>query len=325
MKSFEYAAPSTLKEATELLSDKWGETEILAGGTDLVTSLKQYLTTPSRIVSLRNISELKGIQPAGKAVRIGATTTLGEMAGDKDVKEHFPALVTAAEGVGSPQLLSVGTTGGDLCQRSRCWYFRNGFGLFGKDGSTSLVREGDNRYHAIFGNDGEALFVSPSSLGPALIALDATLVVVGPKEKKRKIAAADFFQTPKTGNERETALKPNEILAEIEIPLRGLKNATYEVRHRHGLDWPYATASVAFEIKGGMASNARVVLGQVAPIPWSAVGAAKILSGAKIDAALAAKCGEAASQGAKPLSKNGYKIQLVKAAVKRAVLAAAAA
>ena len=114
MKSFEYAAPSTLKEATALLSDKWGETEILAGGTDLVTSLKQHLTTPSRVVSLRNISELKGIQTAGKAVRIGATTTLGELAGDKVVKEHFPALVTAAEGVGSPQLLSVGTTGGDL-------------------------------------------------------------------------------------------------------------------------------------------------------------------------------------------------------------------
>jgi xanthine dehydrogenase YagS FAD-binding subunit len=323
MKSFEYAAPGTLKEANDLLSDKWGETEILAGGTDLLTSLKQHLTKPNRVVSLRNISELKGIQTAGKTVRIGATTTLGELAGDKTVKEHFPALVTAAEGIGSPQLLSVGTVGGDLCQRSRCWYFRNGFGLFGKDSGTSLVREGDNRYHAIFGNEGEALFVSPSSLGPALIALDATMVVAGPKEK-RKIAAAEFFQTPKNEGDRETVLKPNEILAEIEIPLRGLRNATYEVRHRHGLDWPYATASVAFELKGGMASDARVVLGHVAPVPWSAPGAAKALMGAKVDAASAAKCGEAASQGAKPLSKNGYKIQLVKAAVKRAVLAAAA-
>src|SRR5262245_46830542 len=189
MKSFEYAAPKTLKEATALLSDKWGETEILAGGTDLVTSLKQHLTTPGRVVSLRNITELKGIQTSGKTVRVGATATLGELAGDKTVKQHFPALVAAAEGVGSPQLLAVGTVGGDLCQRSRCWYFRNGFGLFGKDGSTSLVREGDNRYHAIFGNDGEALFVSPSSLGPALIALDATMIVTGPNEQKRKIAA----------------------------------------------------------------------------------------------------------------------------------------
>jgi xanthine dehydrogenase YagS FAD-binding subunit len=325
MKSFEYTAPKTLKDATALLSEKWGESEILAGGTDLVTSLKQQITAPNRVVSLRNISELKGIQTAGKTVRIGAMTTLGELAENKTVKEHFPALIAAAQGVGSPQLMSVGTVGGDLCQRPRCWYYRNGFGLFATDGGTSLVRDGDNRYHAIFGNDGEALFVSPSSLGPALIALDATLVVVGPKEKERKLAAAEFFQTPKTASERETALKPNEILAEIEIPLRGLRNATYEVRHRHGLDWPYATASVAFEIKGGMASDARVVLGQVAPVPWSAVGAAKALIGAKVDAAAAAKCGEAASEGAKPLSKNGYKIQLVKAAVKRAVLAAAAA
>ena len=246
------------------------------------------------------------------------------MAGDKIIKQHFPALVAAAEGIGSPQLLAVGTVGGDLCQRTRCWYFRNGFGLLGKDGSTSLVREGDNRYHAIFDNDGEALFVSPSSLGPALIALDATLVVVGPKEKKRTIAAAKFFQTPKSATERETALRPNEILAEIEIPLRDLRNATYEVRHRHGLDWPYATASVAFALKGGTATDARIVLGHVAPVPWSAMGAAKALNGMKVDAATAAKCGEAAAEGAKPLSKNGYKIQLVKTAVKRAVLAAAA-
>jgi xanthine dehydrogenase YagS FAD-binding subunit len=323
MKSFEYAAPATLKEATALLSDKWGETEIMAGGTDLVTSLKQQLTAPSRVVSLRNISEIKGLQTADKTLRIGATTTLGELAADKTVKEHFPALVTAAQGVGSPQLLAVGTVGGDLCQRPRCWYYRNGFGLFGKDGNTSLVREGDNRYHAIFGNDGEALFVCPSSLGPALVALGATVVVAGPKDK-RKVPAAEFFRTPKNAEERETALKPNEILAEIELPIGALKNATYEVRHRHGLDWPYATASVAFQLKGGAVSDARVVLGHVAPVPWPAPDAAKALSGAKADAASAAKCGEAAAQGAKPLSKNGYKIQLVKVAVKRAVLAAAA-
>ena len=122
MKSFEYAAPKTLKEATALLGDKWGDTEILAGGTDLVTLLKQHITAPSRVVSLRNIPELKGIEIERKAVRVGAMTTLGELAGDKSVKEHFPALVTAAQGIGSPQVMSVGTVGGDLCQRPRCWY-----------------------------------------------------------------------------------------------------------------------------------------------------------------------------------------------------------
>ena len=324
MKSFEYAAPKTLKEAAALLSDKWGETEILAGGTDLVTSLKQHITEPKRVVSLRNISEIKGIEIETKGVRIGAMTTLAELAEDKNIKEHFPSLVTAAIGVGSPQLMSVGTVGGDLCQRPRCWYYRNGFGLFAKHEGASLVREGENRYHAIFSNDGSALFVNPSSFGPALIALGATIAVSGPKGKTRKVPAEKFFQTPKTESDRETALRPNEIVTYIFIPIKGLRNATYEVRHRHGLDWPYVTASVAFQIKAGTASDARVVLGHVAPVPWHSSGASKGLNGAKVDAALAAKCGEAAAQGAKPLSKNAYKVQLVKAAVKRAVLAAAA-
>jgi len=324
MNSFEYAAPKTLKEATALLGEKWGETEILAGGTDLVTSLKQHIESPGRLVSLRNISDLKGIEIETKSVRIGAMTTLGELAENKAIKEHFQSLVTAAQGVGSPQLMSVGTVGGDLCQRPRCWYYRNGLGSTARDRAV-LVRDGDNRYHAIFGTDGPALFVSASSLAPALVALDASMVVIGPKEKKRKVSAAEFFQTPKSESERETALKPNEILAEIEIPLRGLRNGTYEVRHRHGLDWPYVTASVAFESKAGVASGARVVLGHVAPVPWMASAAGKALNGARADEAAGVKCGDAAAQGAKPLSKNGYKVQLVKVAVKRAVLAAAAA
>ena len=324
MNSFEYAAPKTLKEATALLGEKWGETEILAGGTDLVTSLKQHIESPGRLVSLRNISDLKGIEIETKSVRIGAMTTLGELAENKAIKEHFQSLVTAAQGVGSPQLMSVGTIGGDLCQRPRCWYYRNGLGSTAKD-RAALVRDGDNRYHAIFGTDGPALFVSASSLAPALVALDASMVVIGPKEKKRKVSAAEFFQTPKSESERETTLKPNEILAEIEIPLRGLRNGTYEVRHRHGLDWPYVTASVAFESKAGVASGARVVLGHVAPVPWMASAAGKALNGARADEAAGVKCGDAAAQGAKPLSKNGYKVQLVKVAVKRAVLAAAAA
>jgi xanthine dehydrogenase YagS FAD-binding subunit len=148
--------------------------------------------------------------------------------------------------------------------------------------------------------------------------------VAGASAKTRKIAADKFFQTPKSESDRETALKPNEILTEILIPIAGLKNATYEVRHRHGLDWPYVTASVAFQLKDGAASDARVVLGHVAPVPWPASSAARALSG-KIDETSAAKCGQAATTGAKPLSGNAYKVQLVKTAVKRAVLAAAGA
>ncbi len=323
MKSFEYAAPKTLEEAIGLLSEQWGETEILAGGTDLVTSLKQQLTSPKRVVSLKNIGDLKGIDSKGKGLHIGATTTLAELIANATVQQNFPALVTAAKNIASPQLLNMGTVGGDLCQRPRCWYYRNGFGLFGKQDNTSLVRDGDNRYHAIFGNDGPALFVSPSSLGPVLVALEATMIIAGAKAKTREVPAAKFFQTPKSESERETALKPNEILTAIEVPLSGLKNAVYEIRHRQIMDWPYVTAAVAFSQKGASPSDAAIVLGHVAPTPWPVPAAAKLLNGGRIDNALAAKCGDAAVQGAKPLSKNEYKVQLAKVAVKRAVLAAA--
>jgi xanthine dehydrogenase YagS FAD-binding subunit len=148
--------------------------------------------------------------------------------------------------------------------------------------------------------------------------------VVGPQGKEREIPLADFFRIPVTESQRETALMPNEILTHLFIPKKGLKNATYEVRHRHGLDWPYVTASVAFASQGGTASAVTVVLGQVAPVPWVAEKAALILEGARVDEALAARCGAAAAEGASPLSGNAYKVPLVKTATKRAVRAAAA-
>jgi xanthine dehydrogenase YagS FAD-binding subunit len=326
MKAFEYAAPKTLKEAAGLLGNTWGQTEILAGGTDLVTALKQGLTSPTRVVSLRNIKELRGIDDGRQSLRIGSMTTLGEIAENKKVKELYPSIVTAITSIGSPQILSAGTVGGDLCQRPRCWFYRNGLGLFGKQGDASLVREGDNRYHAIFGTDGPALFVNASSLGPVLIALGASISASGANGQKRDIPAAQFFQAPKSENERETALRPNEILTAITIPAREAKsfrNATYEVRHRHGLDWPYVTASVAFQTQDGAASNPQIVLGHVAATPWVATKAAQALAGQKIDEATAKRCADAAADGAKPLSGNAYKIQLVKTAVKRALLATA--
>ena len=324
MKAFEYSAPKSLNEAASLLSDSWGKAEILAGGSDLVTAMKQRITEPDHLVSLKNIRQLKGVSARGRELRIGAMTTLAELADNRRIRKDFPSLTTAIDGIGSPQIINVGTLGGDLCQRPRCWFFRNGFGLFGKDGDTALVPDGDNRYHAIFGNSGDAKFVSASSLGPALIALDATIAIHGADGDERTVSAASFFQTPKTAMDRETALKPNEILTAVLIPITKRANATYEVRHRTGLDWPYVTASVSFDLNDGKAQNARVVLGHVAPTPWPVDAAAKALNGAVINESSAAKAGEMAAQNAKPLSKNAYKIQLVKAAVKRAALAAVA-
>ena len=321
MKSFEYANPTDLDTAIGLLEPKFGETEILAGGTDLVTSLKQGLVAPKRLVNLKGIASLNGIEATGDTVRIGATTPLADVLENARIRKEFPAIIQAIEGIGSPQIINMGTIAGDLCQRPRCWYYRQGFGLLGELGGKPLIPDGDNRYHAIFGNEGPAYFVCPSVLAPALIVLGATLGVVGPNSKSRQIPVAEFFRIPKTANERENVLAANEVITRISIPVRGLSNATYEVRQRQGLDWPLVAAAVAF---GGKADDKpQIVLGHVAPKPWAVPDAAALLNGKMPDATLAARAGEAAAKGAKPLSKNAYKVQLVKTAVKRAILAAA--
>lgn len=327
MQAFEYANPTTKQEAVALLSAKWGETEILAGGTDLLSLMKNYAATPKRLVNIKGIAELAGIHMPGHgdAVIIGALTTLETLLAAKQLLGAFPALLQAAEGVTSPQIRNMGTVGGDLCQRPRCWYFRNGFGLLARDAKGQpLVPRGDNRYHAILGNDGPAYFVNPSSLAPALIALGARARIFGPKGA-REVAVVDFFAAPKSEDQRENVLRPDEILTEIEIPVasRGMANATYEVRQKLALDWPLATASVALKMQGSSVANARIVLGHVAPTPWQATEAAKWLEGKAITEQTAGQAGEAAVRGAKPLSRNKYKVQLARVAVKRALLAAA--
>jgi xanthine dehydrogenase YagS FAD-binding subunit len=324
MNSFEYASPPDLESAIGLLGSRWGEAEILAGGTDLVTSLKQGIVAPKRLVSLKAIADLKKIDTSGygNAIRIGAMTALVDVLENETIRKAFPSITRAIEGIGSPQIIAMGTIGGDLCQRPRCWYYRQGFGLLGQLDGKSLIPAGDNRYHAIFGNDGPAYFVSASSLAPPLIALGATLEIVGPNAKTRSVSVADFFRVPKSADERENVLAPNEVVTRISIPAQPLANATYEVRQRQGLDWPLVTASVAFS-RGGGARKAEIVLGHVAPKPWRVPEAAALLDGKAPDEALAVRAAEAAANSAKPLNNNAYKVRLVKTAVKRAILAAA--
>jgi xanthine dehydrogenase YagS FAD-binding subunit len=321
MNSFEYASPKDVETAVGLLGDRFGDVEILAGGTDLVTSLKQGLVAPKRLVSLKAIRPLKGIEASSDTVRVGAMTPLADVLENATVKKEFPSLIQAIEGIRSPQIINMGTIGGDLCQRPRCWYYRQGFGLLGQQDGKSLIPDGDNRYHAIFGNAGPAYFVNPSSLAPALIALGATLEITGPNSKTRQVAVADFFRTPRTADERENVLAANELITQIAIPARGLANATYEVRPRQGLDWPLVAAAVALPRNGS--GQAEIVLGHVAPVPWRVPKAAAVLAGRTPDEELASRAAEAAADGATPLSGNAYKVRLVKTAVKRAILAAA--
>ena len=318
MQAFEYANPTTLQEAAVLLSPTWGEVDVLAGGTDLISLMKEYIHTPRRVVNIKNIKELGGIQKTGEGLRIGALATMDELATSAEVRSEYKSLADAAAGIPSPQIRHMGTAGGDLCQRPRCWYYRQGFGLLAMKDGKSLVPDGENKYHAIFGG-GPAYFVSASSLGPALMALGAKVKLVSAKGS-RELPVAKFFVAPKDQNAREIALRPDEILTEIIVPAGAMKTATYEVRQKAALDWPLAAAAVALRMNGATVSAAKVVLGHVAPTPWDAPAAEKALVGKTITAATAEAAGKAAVAGAQPLSQNAYKVQLAKVAVKRALL-----
>jgi len=324
MENFEYAHPAKLKDAVAMLGANWSDAAVLAGGTDLLSLMKDYVEKPRRVVNVKGIGELEGIHTGKQGIMIGALVSVEQLRTNASIARDFPSLVQAAAGIASAQIRTMGTVAGDLCQRPRCWYFRNGFGLLAQDADgKSLVPGGENKYHAILGNDGPAYFVNPSSLAPALIALGASGTITGPKGS-REIPLANFFLIPKSAAEREHALKPNEILTRITIPAasQGLHNATYEVRQREMLDWPLATASVSFRLDGSTIRSPKIVLGHVAPIPWSATAAETVLAGRSLSEELAEQAGEAAVQGARPLSQNKFKVQLARVAVKRALLAA---
>jgi len=324
MEAFEYASPTTKEAAVKLLASSWGETEVLAGGTDLLSLMKDHVSKPKRLVSLSAIKDLKGItfKPA-TGLRIGATATLQDLLDSADVKRHYPALIQAAEGVRSPQIQSMGTVGGDLLQRPRCWYYRGGYGLLGQMDGKSLVPEGENQFHAILGNSGPAYFVNPSSFAPILIALGAKIRLLGP-QGAREVSLDKFFVTPASSDQREYDLKPNEILTDITVPAPGTaKMAVYEVRQKEALDWPLAAAAVVLDLGGGTVKSARVVLGHVAPVPWPSPEAEAVLAGKTVSDEVADEAGKAAVAKATPLSKNAYKVQLARVAVKRAILAAA--
>jgi xanthine dehydrogenase YagS FAD-binding subunit len=277
------------------------------------------------VVNIKDIRELRGITVGkDKSLRIGALVTIQELIDDPKVRQMFPVIGQTAIEIAGPQIRNMGTVGGNLCQRPRCWYYRAGFGLLAKDKTGEpLVPSGDNRYHAILGNSGPAFFVSPSTLGTLFIALGGTVRLFGSKGK-REVPVEKFFVIPQSETQREHDLGPNEIVTEVVLPpLAGVKAASYEVRQKDSMDWPLSLASVALTLTGNKVRSARVVMGYVAPVPWRSKEAEEALVGKAITEETAKAAGEAAVSGAKSLGRNGYKIQLARVAVKRAVLAAA--
>src|SRR5689334_16089357 len=288
MRPFDYASPTKTDQVPALLGKSWGEVEILAGGSDLLSLMKDEITTPKRLVNIKQVDGLHAISNEGGALQLGTLVTLDRIGSAAQIQHGHPMLASAAGDAASPQIRNVATIGGNLCQRQRCWYFRTGHGLLAQKDGKSMVLQGDNRYHAILGNKGPAYFVSPSTVAPVLITYGAIVTIVGPRGE-RELPVEKFFIIPEQEEQREHNLRPDEIVTGVKLlsKLPAVRAGRYEVRQKEAFDWPYATAAVALGMNGSTVQSARVVMGHVAPVPWLSMEAAQALLGKAVTQATA--------------------------------------
>jgi len=332
MNTFEWTNPTSVAEAVKLLRveqegaaarDQDGVPQPLGGGQDILTTMKERITRPARLVNLKGIRGLDKIEGnARRGLRIGALVTLTQLEEHSEIRRGFPGLAEAAQSIATPQIRNLGTVGGNLCQRPRCWYFRlEQVVCLKKGGTECYAAVGENKYNAILGG-GPSYIVHPSDLAPMLIALGASVVVEGPSGK-RTIALDKFFTLPKEGNvRRENVLNNDDIITEIQVPASAMAaRSTYlKFKERSSLDFALSSVAAAVEMDaGGTVRQARIVLGGVAPVPWRAPDAEKSLVGKRLDAGTLAEAARLALQGAVPLEKNAYKVPLTQTLVRRAL------
>ena len=324
MKAFAYINPTSEKDAIAALK-RDGVVMAIGGGQDLLARMKDYVTQPDALVNIKNALDTTITSMPGGGLKIGAAVKIVDLAANTQVRRLYPALTDAAGLVGTPQIRNQGTVGGNINQRPRCWYFRNEeFVCYKKGGSRCFAVNGENQYHAIFGNEGPSHIVHPSSLAVPVVAYGARFRIAGPSGE-REVAASEFFTLPTLQNVlKENVLADDELLTHVILPAPGnVKTGHYEVRYKQSRDWPLAFTTVVLAMNGNTIRSARVVLGAVAPVPWRSEDAERALVGKPLNAETAAAAADAAVKAAKPMSGNAYKIQITKAAVKRAVMRAA--
>lgn len=317
--NFAYSRPTSVEQAVKQVA---AGGVIHAGGTDLLGCLRDRVCTADTLVSLQSLDQLRGIQLSNAGLRVGALTTLTEVAEHPVVGRRYAALAQAAAAAASPQLRNQGTIGGNLGQRPRCWYFRGDFNCLRKGGEICYAVNGENEFHCILGGSG-CYIVHPSDTAPALVALDAQAHIVGPRGR-RVVPLDSFFVLPAQNPTQETVLQPGEILTELMVPslADGARSSYRKVRARSS--WDFALAGVALAMKltdSGVVDWVRVVLSGVAPIPWRARDAENALVGQRLDDSAIQQATVACVKGAEPLSQNAYKIDLVQGVLEESLLA----
>jgi xanthine dehydrogenase YagS FAD-binding subunit len=325
MKAFELYNPSSVAAASAALAKAGGNGRALAGGIDLLGEMKEYISQPDVVVNLKSVKNLGGIKQTRSGISIGALATVSQVANHALIRASYAALAEAAESVGSPQIRNVGTIGGNLCQRPRCWYYRDEMVVcLKKGGDRCYAIDGENEYHAILGG-GPSWIVHPSDCAPALIALGASVEIVGANGKTRRMPLEKFFVLPTENVMTENVLEAGDIVTRIDVPkpAAGTKSHYLKLKHRESFDWALSGAAVALTMNGKTVKEARVILSGVAPVPWRAKEAEAVLKGKVLTSVLADRAGAAAVAKAKPLGGNAYKVPLTRNIVRLAILEAA--
>jgi len=322
LSNFAYVRAHSVREAVKHLTSD--NASLHAGGTDLLGCLRDHVFHADKVVSISRLNALKGIRETAQGgVRIGALTTITEVAENSILNRRFKALARGASEVASPQLRNQGTLGGNICQKPRCWYYRGEFDCLRKGGDRCFAVGGENQFHCIFGGD-SCYIVHPSDTAPALVALDAAVRIVG-QRGTRTVPMANFHVPPGRDVLRDTVLDPDEIVTEIAVPPApsGLRSSYRKVRARRSWDFALAGVALAIVFNGDIVDSAKVVLSGVAPVPWRSMEVEEIITGNPLNAEVAAKAAEAAVKNASPMEKNGYKIPLLRGVIEEELLAAA--
>ena len=323
MNRFEFARATSVTEARDLLAEKPGSV-LKAGGIDLLDRMKEHLDEPPRLVDLKGVPQLNGIAVGGNgSLMIGPLVTLAKVAAHPAIRATHAAMAHACAEAASPQIRNVATVGGNLLQRPRCWYYRlESYPCLKKGGNTCFAVGGENRYHAIFA-EGNCNAPHPSNAAVALLALDASLVLEGPRGT-RTVAVEQFFRIPDQDPRRENAGDPSEILTAIEVPaVAGLRSVYASVKEKAAFDWPLVSTAVALVVEAGVVRTARIALGAVATTPRRAAAAEQAIVGKRLDEAAADVAAQATVAGAQPLSENGYKVELLKTLLRRTLVSLA--
>ncbi len=317
MKNFVYVYPKTMESIPKILKESNGKALLYAGGTDAIARIKEGIDKPSQLVNLKSLKTSNFIKEDTDGLHIGALTRLVELINNVDAQK-YTGLIQAAKSVGSIQLRNMGTVGGNLCQRPRCWYFRSRhFPCLRKHGEICYAVDGENKYHCILGG-GPCFIVHPSDLAPILISLNASVRISG-LEGSKEVKLQDFFVLPEKDPTRETILSDQEVLTEVVVPIKKVKSYFLKHKERKSLDFALVSIAVAGNVEGGKLNNLRITLGGIAPIPWRAKKAEEMLAGRTASETLLEKAAEAELKDAVPLAQNKFKVYLARNLLKRAI------